>query len=251
MTTRVALSRTAGGLWSVPVTLAGGTGPRQFVIDTGSERTVVAADVAEALGLSLRPGPVLYTPAGRIDASEATIGPLGLGGLHVPSLAVIVADLRDVGRGWPLDGILGMDVLGGRDLLIDFARERLTIGGELRATGDTRLAARTVGGRRVVAARVDGRPRDLVLDTGAASFVIFESAGAGERVRLGAAGGSVEARMRRAEVAVGGVHLGGVPVVRLPAIAPRAGNDGLLPGNVFSRIFIDAGGDEVRVVPRR
>lgn len=250
-TTRVAISRTAGGLWSVPVTLAGDVRPRQFVVDTGSERTVLAAAVAETLGLTLRRGPILLTPAGRLDASAATVADVGLGGLSVGPLAVVVAELRDIGRGWPLDGILGMDVLGQRDLLIDFDNGQLTIAEALPASSGVALATRSVGGRRVVAARVDGRARDLVLDTGAAAFVVFDGGGGGERVRVGAAGAAVEARMRRAEVAVGSVLLGGVPVVRLPPVASRVGSDGLLPGTLFSRIFIDAGGDDVRVVPRR
>lgn len=247
----VALSPTASGLWTVAVTLGPARRPHRFVVDTGSERTVLAAHVAALLELPVRQGPILLTPAGRVSAQEATVDRLDIGGLAVTSLATVVVDLQALGRGWPMDGILGMDVLGRGDVLIDFTRARLTMGDDLRAPGGVVLATRSVAGRRVVAARVDGRVRELVLDTGAAAFVVFDGGGHGERVQVGAAGVAVEARRRRAEVAVGGVQFGGVPVVRLPPVASRIGSDGLLPGTLFSRIFIGADRDEVRVVPRR
>jgi len=247
----VTMTRVANGLWTVPVTLAGEARPRRFVVDTGSERTVIAADTARAMSLTERPGPILLTPTGRVEASAASLDRVAVGGLVVAPLAVVVADLRELGRGWPMDGVLGMDVLGGRDLLIDFAGARLTMGDARGARGGTPLATRSVGGRRVVAARVNGRPRDLVLDTGAAALVVFDAADAGELVAIGAIGASMPARRQRAEVAVGRVHLGGVPVVRVPLTALRTGSEGLLPGTLFSRIFIAADADEVRVVPRR
>lgn len=248
---QVDLSPTDAGLWTVAVTLSGDARPRRFIVDTGSERTVLAADLAAALGLPLREGPILLTPGGRVEARETTLDRLELGGLAVAALPAVVADLRALGRGWPMDGILGMDVLGRRDLLLDFQGGVLTMADDLRP-GGVRLQARRVNGRRVIAARVDGREQSLVLDTGAAAFVVFDDAEAGgQAVDLGTAGKAARGRLRRAEVAVGGLQLGGVPVVRVPFLASRTGSDGLLPGRLFSRIFLDAEGDGVRVVPRR
>lgn len=247
----VDLSPTDSGLWTVPVTLDGESRPRRFIVDTGSERTVLAADVAAALDLPLRLGPILLTPGGRVDAQETTLERLDIGSLAVTDLAAVVVDLQALGRGWPLDGILGMDVLGRHDLVIDFEYGRLTLADDLRASG-VALATRTIAGRRVVEARIDGQPRSLVLDTGAAAFVVFDGERAGgAAVRLGTAATATPGRVRRAEVAVGGVPLGGLPVVRVPPVAARSGSDGLLPGSVFLRIFVDADSDEVRVVPRR
>lgn len=246
----VALSRTNAGLWTAPVTLAGGRRPYRFVVDTGSERTVLSAAAARALDVPLVRGPILLTPAGRLDAEEAVLSSLDVGGLTLPAVPVVVADLRSFGRGWPMDGILGMDVLGRGDLLLDLERGVLTMARRLPAPAGVALPGHAVGGRRIVAARVDGRERALVLDTGAATFVVFEAASRGVPVRVGGAGTSTVAWQGRAEVAVGDVHLGGVPIVRLPPIAGRAGSDGLLPGTMFTTVHIAADGG-VHVVPRR
>jgi hypothetical protein len=100
-----------------------GTGPHQFVVDTGSSRSVMAAELAAELGLE--PGPparihgilgVQETPT--VDARSFTAGPLRLPLTGVPTL--LRADLG-------CDGFLGLDAFRDRRVLFDFRRNRVDV----------------------------------------------------------------------------------------------------------------------------
>ena len=110
---------------------------------------------------------------------------------------------------------------------------------------------RWAGGRVVLDARIDGRERALVLDTGAETLVVFEASRAGRAVAFAAAGRTGVGRLGRAEVALGRMPLGAVPVLRIASSAPRVDSDGVVPASAFRRIHIDRDAGLVHVVPRR
>lgn len=240
------------GLWTVRVDVPGG--PRwRFLVDTGSTHTVLSAEAARLAGLTVEPGGRLLTPAGVIEAGEVALPPFRLGGWPQPARRVLVAPLASVGRDPRLDGILGMDALGGAPMVLDLAGGRLSLdaGGGGSAREGLAVPARVHGGRLVVDVEVDGAVRSMVLDSGAQVPVVFDAAPAGVAVTIGTAAGSHPARAARAELRVGHVRLGGVPTVRVPPPRARTGSDGLLPVGMFARVFIDPAHGLVRVVPRR
>lgn len=248
----------ADGLWTVAVdtrTDAAEASSRwQFLVDTGSTHTVLAEAAAVRAGLPVTRGRWLLTPAGLLEVGETRLPALVLGDRVRRDVTVLVADLAALGRDPRIDGILGMDVLDADRIVLDLRGGVLSLlDGTSRPASrrGTALPARLVGGRLVVEARVNGRPRSLVLDSGAAVTVLYEAAAGGADVRLGTAGGTRGGLAARAELSVGGVHLGPVPAVRiLPARPPVAG-EGLLPAAVFARIEIDRTAGLVHVVPRR
>ena len=155
---------------TIPV-MIGGHGPFDFVVDTGADRTVLSQDVAEQLGLP--PGrDVLVqgitgsemTPT--VLAPEITLGSVVLKGLDLPVLP----------RGrLGVDGLLGIDALAKRRLVMDFRERRLEI---LPASGAFRPM--TTGRDAFVNAR-DRYGRLVVIDANAngASVAAFIDSGAG------------------------------------------------------------------------
>jgi predicted aspartyl protease len=254
----VPLRPLGGGLWTVAVdgrTDAADDSTRwHFLVDTGSTHTVLAEAAARRAGLLVTPGRLLLTPAGLIEVGETRLPALAVGDRVRRDVLVLVADLTALGRDPRIDGILGMDVLDADRIVLDLVVGSLSLvdgAAARRPGGGIALPAREVGGRLVVEARVDGRLRSLVLDTGAAVTVLYEDAAGGAAFWLGTAGGVTSGLAARAELSVGRLHLGPVPAVRVRTRRPAAMGEGLLPGAVFARIDIDRAAGIVRLVPRR
>ena len=183
---RVPLDRLAGGLWTLRAHVSPRRPPLTLLVDTGAERTVLSRAAAARAGLVVRDGAHLATPTGIVTAGEARVPGLAIGGRTLADVEVLVADLRTLGRGATVDGILGMDLLGAREMVFDFDRGLLTLSNgvaQARPAG-VALSTRILRGRLVVEARIDGRARHLVLDTGAETLVLFEPLRRGRRRRL-------------------------------------------------------------------
>ena len=161
---------------TVPVTI-GGQGPYDFIVDTASERTVVSRELARTLNLA----------PGRRTTVHAMTDAERVGTVVVPQLRsgrrelarVDAPALNEVHLGGP--GILGIDMLQGQRVDIDFKANTMTLSpgrrrGEVRATGVAGdgsgvivVTARGRLGRLILAdADVDGERIDAVIDTGAA-----------------------------------------------------------------------------------
>jgi len=107
---------------TVPVYL-NGRGPFEFVVDTGSNRCVVAAEVADAcrlpeVGTAPVHGILGAEPAVLVKADRVRVGQVVSAGLRMPKV------LRArVGA----DGILGLDMLRGRRIVLDFPRQTFLV----------------------------------------------------------------------------------------------------------------------------
>lgn len=148
-----------------------GFGPCRFMVDTGAERTVIAADIAERLALPrvrevLVQGIVRGEPAALVRVHRLEMGSLVCAGLEVPTLPRAMLDA---------DGYLGLDVLDGRRVIFDFAGGTLTVTSPQGFfsslwTGGHEVRVHTLGesGRlRATDCVVDGVRADAFLDTGA------------------------------------------------------------------------------------
>jgi predicted aspartyl protease len=159
---------------AVDVTI-GGQGPFSFLVDTGAERTVIARELAERLNLV--PGEQLRL---------ATIG----GSATVPSFRVAALQMTDLemtglvapafyGRHIGAAGLIGVDMLEDRRVLIDFRRQSMSIiETRRRARPIIRdddaivVTARKVGGRLILSnAVLDGKHIDVIVDTGAQTSI--------------------------------------------------------------------------------
>ncbi|QXF13615.1 retroviral-like aspartic protease family protein [Sphingopyxis terrae] len=155
--------------------MIGGQGPFSFLVDTGAERTVIARELADRLKLA--PGEQLRL---------ATIG----GSATVPSFRVAALQMTDLqlkgltapafyGRHIGAAGLIGVDMLEDRRVLIDFRKQHMEIlATRKRAAPIIRdddaivVTARNAAGRLILSdARLDGKRIDLIVDTGAQTSV--------------------------------------------------------------------------------
>ena len=190
-----------------------GQGPFDFVVDTGANRTVLSTELAAALNLPSRGVADVHGVSGVEPAPLVAVDLL-----EVDAVATrrITAPTLPRGR-LGIDGLLGVDVLKNRRVVMDFTRNRLTIGAA-RAPGPERSGyemrrgaggAEIPGARVVVPARyrfgqlviigadVAGRPVTAFVDSGSQSTV---GNGALRRIVLGAPNRAPQAVMYRVPI---------------------------------------------------
>lgn len=248
---------------AVPV-MVEGQGPFSFLIDTGAERTVIAKELAERLGLA--------------DGQKLRLATIGSSTV-VPSFQIASLEMTDLrlrpfdapafaGRHIGAPGLIGVDMLEERRILIDFTKETMQILETRRRarpviqTNDAIVVtARNSAGRLILSdARIAGKRIDVIVDTGAQTSVgnlaLQELVMARRENRvplfptiLNAVSGERVAAMRTAikTININGLDLTDLPVSFADSQAFRAlglgdrpalllGMDGLA---VFDRIEID------------
>ncbi len=155
---------------TVPVSI-GGQGPFNFVVDTGAERTVLSEELANTLGLGRTGSAEVHSISGAQRFQTVT----------VPSLSVTSTPVRNVQA--PLlkrgnlgaEGLLGIDSLQSKAILIDFAQRKIVVTPaadtpKLKADDDDTIVirARSRLGRLILAdAAIGQRKIAVVIDTGA------------------------------------------------------------------------------------
>ncbi len=156
---------------TVPVRI-GEDGTFHFVVDTGSQRTVLAADIAARLRLVAGPKVRIVGIAGTDIVETAQVAEMGLGRR---SLFDVIAPLFE-GQHIGADGILGLDSLQGQRVLLDFTRNVISIGDVRSLGGDSGyeiiVTARRRSGQLIMTnALIDGIRTDVVIDTGSGTSI--------------------------------------------------------------------------------
>ncbi len=154
---------------TVPVRI-GPRGPWPFVIDTGAERTVVARELAGVLGLASGGDVRVMTMAGTSTVGTTlvpglTVSTIRQGTIRAPALAA-----RNMGA----LGMLGIDVLQGHKVRIDFDRSEMTLQPSVKRRSVARgtadeivVVARSLYGQLIVTdAHWRGTRIAVVIDTG-------------------------------------------------------------------------------------
>lgn len=99
-----------------------GEGPFHFVVDTGANQSVISAELAARLGLTLGPPEILNGVAGA-QSTPTTVATLSIGGRVRRDVRLFV--LPDGGIGGA--GMLGLDGLEGQRLVLNFREESMRI----------------------------------------------------------------------------------------------------------------------------
>jgi len=153
---------------TVPVSI-GRHGPYNFIVDTGSERTIISRELASRLELGPGRTAVVHsmTEVSRIPTVVVPglrIGQRTMGDIHAPAL------LRsNLGAA----GMLGVDALQRQRIVFDFERQEMTIMPARRneqrwPEGEIVITARSRFGRlMLIDASVDGQRVYVIVDTGA------------------------------------------------------------------------------------
>jgi predicted aspartyl protease len=248
---------------AVPVDI-NGTGPFKFLLDTGSQITVLEPSLAEHLGLPTVGSIGIVSVAGHSTASLAGIDRIRIGENEARRTQVAVLDLAGVQTANPeVRGVLGQDFLAHFDLLIDqrhmllcfdqSGRMQRDLDGEhipvLRSSADS--SDLPVTEPVLIAALFEGGgsgPAILKLDCGGNVPLLFQSKQrsfkGSDKIREGSALGRRTTLSLRAtsprNVVIGTHRLHRVTFLTPTSSAgpPRSGEDGLLPTTLFKRVFI-------------
>jgi predicted aspartyl protease len=155
---------------TVPVHI-NGRGPYRFIVDTGADRTVLATEVGEELGLLrgervVLDGVVQAVLTDTVSIRELAFGSIASRNLSVPTLARSLLDA---------DGYLGLDFLDGHRVTFDFKGGLLQVSDPRpKFSADwvrqNEARVRTFGSSghlRSLDCRVDGVPAAAFIDSGA------------------------------------------------------------------------------------
>lgn len=120
-----------GGLVAVPAMILGPTRssrfPAKLAIDTGATRTVLNEELLRSLGYEVDAIPAqgsILTGNGPVAVRRLRVSTLDVCGLRFLDLDVICHPLPPMTL---VDGLLGLDVLEGRRLLLDFRTHSVEI----------------------------------------------------------------------------------------------------------------------------
>jgi len=233
-----------------------GEAPATFLLDTGSEFSVVSSRLAAQLGLQTS------QEHGRAFADDIEID---VGGVRLPHQRVMVMPFDDYyARGREIDGLIGYDLFARFTVCIDFRARALTIWqpSAFRTPKAVIQVPITFAGRLPV---VDALllqsdrakwPVQLMLDTGASQGIILRYPFANDHGLLDLAGQTdttapslVDGELRLREVPIEQVQLAAWTFDRPPVLAhaePRGSGgytatDGLIGNALLSRftLFVD------------
>ena len=161
-----------GSRLTIPV-MINGSGPYAFVLDTGSDRTVISSELAAILKLPAGPVVSLHDVAGNDMTATVLIDRLAfdhkeIAGIHAPVLAM-------AGIGAP--GMLGLDGLRNEHVEMDFRAATVTTGPSRKSEDGGDFSGVVVEGKRrfgqlvLVDAQSHGEPIFVILDSGAEETV--------------------------------------------------------------------------------
>ncbi|MBV8970989.1 MAG: aspartyl protease family protein, partial [Sphingomonadaceae bacterium] len=145
-----------------------GQGPFRFLVDSGADRSVIGAGLADQL--KLPPGHVvkLQGMAGAARVGTVRLDSLTLGQSVIPDIAAPALPERFLGA----QGIVGIDALVDQRLLLDFDKKTITVQDARRpetvgGRDEIVVVARRRKGQLILtAASVNGVPIYAVIDTG-------------------------------------------------------------------------------------
>lgn len=157
---------------TVPVSI-GNSGPYAFIVDTGSERTVIARELAATLQLASAGKARVHSMTEVSDIPTVALPALSVGGQQVRGIRAPALERRNLGA----EGMLGVDSLQSRRVSFDFARQQMTVVPSRRApehwTDDAIVvtARNRFGHLVLVDASVEGQKVWVIVDTGAQATV--------------------------------------------------------------------------------
>jgi predicted aspartyl protease len=156
---------------TVPVRV-GAHGPFNFLIDTGSQNTVISTRMAERMALKSSSRARLISVVGTEMVDMVELEQIDLGRRSFYGLLAPLLEQDNIGA----DGILGLDSLQGQRVLIDFRRDLIAVN-DAKMLGGNRgyeivVTARRRSGQLIMTdAVIDGIRVDVVIDTGAETSI--------------------------------------------------------------------------------
>jgi predicted aspartyl protease len=152
---------------TVPVSI-GPSGPYPFIIDTGSERTVVSRELAGVLKLVSGRRVRVTTMAGQSELGTYKLSDIRVSKISPDEMEAPAVDAVNLGA----PGMLGIDALKGHSVSIDFDKNVMEVRaskkrGLMGSPDDIVIKAKNLYGQLIVTdARYRGKRISVVIDTG-------------------------------------------------------------------------------------
>lgn len=142
-------------------TVINGQAGFRFVVDTGADRTVLTPGLAERLKLPRGADVLVHGATGAVTCQTALVNTLRAGETGLTNSILPVLPYERIGA----DGLLGVDALEGRNVVIDFRKKQLEVrrsapsfephrsSREVTVSADSRYGRLTLADARVAGAR--------------------------------------------------------------------------------------------------
>jgi predicted aspartyl protease len=145
-----------------------------FIIDTGTDRTVIDTRIAQKLhmvGVVGRLG--VHNQV--VEVQQAVLPSVQIGAVRVAFLPVLIRDLvfLQKGLGIRIDAVIGLDVLSLSNFSIDYTTKRIVFGA-VPVSGSP-VPFQSTPPWLTVRMEVDGVSINLLLDTAASGILLFQS----------------------------------------------------------------------------
>lgn len=205
---------------TVPVTIAG-RGPYRFMVDTGSQATVVTPRIVEDLALQPDGQAVVIGMGSSALVSTLTLDGLEFANRRLDNLRTPLLLDSHIGA----DGILGLDSLQDLRVLIDFREDRILVADARDLGGNSGYeivvrARRKLGQMIITDARIGNIRVNVLIDTGTQRS--FGNRALRERLRTSehgteimtdVHGSAIENELRLARrLSIGGITLARLPI---------------------------------------
>lgn len=158
------------------IVVQGSVGPLKglhFLLDTGSNPTILDSQLARRLHLEVTPAAVAVLN-GDVRGGIATAPSLAMGPIRRANIPVVTKDLSLIQSAFPfrIDGIIGLDVLGQSAFVIDYSTREIRFGSAPSMPDSIQLQVKD--GLAFVDAVFNHNRVRLLVDTGASSLVLFK-----------------------------------------------------------------------------
>jgi predicted aspartyl protease len=251
VSTRVRCRILQKAMVAVPVFI-NGRGPFEFLLDTGTETSLIEPSLARDLALSATDQFTLYTPNGEKTLARAFLPTVTLGTVSGSNVEVLVDRPEAITALDPkLRGILGQNFLSQFNLLLDYKQQRVTLfagPSPDEAIAGTHIPFLLDHGRPLLIAKgSNGADLHLLLDSGSSSLWLFtrEAPGflsdpAGRNATLQTAAKATSAiRGMVPLLSLGDTRLRDVPALLIEQQTHESSVDGLLPTSLFHSVYFN------------
>jgi predicted aspartyl protease len=221
-----------------------GQGPFRMMIDTGAASCIIRPSAAKRLNLHPTYAVEHVTATGTRKVQAAILSDFAVGDTHDNGVEILTTEVA-----FPdVDGVLGQSWLLLHDYLLDYYGRRLVLDSPAPLGRTWRTALRSSDGRPQIAAEVDGRHQELVIDSGASALVLFgKNPQYPGRATLLTNTGATEVRTGTASVTITGGRSMRITAALLNA--NDSNQPGLLPAAAFRSIHISNREGVVTLVP--
>ncbi|SPF56038.1 exported hypothetical protein [Candidatus Sulfopaludibacter sp. SbA4] len=209
-----------------------GDGPYRMLIDTGNASSIVRPEIARRLNLKAAYTVDQASVAGVRRVPVAILDEVRAGSVFDRSVEAVIGDVFQSG----VDGVVGESWLVRHDYLLDYHNHRIVLDGPPVDSG-IRIPLRSTDGRPVVVASIDGRPRELVVDSGASALVLYEKLALDGALstQLETNGGTARAQKGSVHFSLAGARDRLMDAVRIDV---HGLGPGLLPASAFASVFV-------------